>query len=92
LEEFDRGLTGILEALGPDDILFITADHGNDPSTASTDHSRERTPVLVAGPRVAGGTSLGERATFCDLGVTVAALLEVATSAPGESFAELLLS
>ena len=91
LEEFDRGLPGILEALGDDDVLLITADHGNDPSTGSTDHSRERTPLLGAGPRVRAGVGLGQRASFSDVGATVAEVLGVPTNAPGESFADLLL-
>ncbi len=70
LEAFDRALPTLLAALREDDLLFITADHGNDPTTATTDHARERVPVLVAGARVRGG-SLGERQTFSDLGATI---------------------
>ena len=92
LEEFDRGLPGILEALGDDDVLLITADHGNDPSTSSTDHSRERTPLLAAGSRVRAGVDVGQRKSFSDVGATVADLLGVPTATPGESFAALLLS
>ena len=92
LEAFDRGLPGILAALGPDDALFLTADHGNDPTTASTDHSRERVPVLVTGQRIVAGTDLGERASFTDLGATVADLLGVKTGTPGRSFRAELLS
>ena len=91
LEEFDRGLPGILGALGDDDVLMITADHGNDPSTSSTDHSRERTPLLAVGPRVRAGVDLGQRESFSDVGATVAEFLGVATGTPGESFAPLLL-
>lgn len=92
LEEFDRGLPGILEALGEDDVLIITADHGNDPSTSSTDHSRERTPLLVAGSRIRKGADLGQRASFSDVGASAADLLGVPTTTPGRSFADLLLS
>jgi phosphopentomutase len=91
LAEFDRGLPGIRAALGPDDVLMITADHGNDPTTPSTDHSRERTPLLVVGDRVRGGVDLGQRASFCDVGATIAALLNVPTTTPGESFATRIL-
>ena len=91
LEEFDRGLPRILEALGDDDVLLITADHGNDPSTSSTDHSRERTPLLGAGARVRAGAELGRRGSFSDVGATAAAALGVPTATPGESFAHLLL-
>lgn len=85
LEAFDRALPVLLAALREDDLLFITADHGNDPTTASTDHARERVPVLVAGPRVRGA-SLGVRDTFSDLGATVAAWFGVAWSGKGTSF------
>lgn len=91
LEEFDRGLPGIVAALGEGDVLLLTADHGNDPSTASTDHSRERTPLLAAGPKVVAGADLGERRSFCDVGATVAELLGVETATPGDSFASLLV-
>ena len=91
LEEFDRGLPGILGALGDGDVLLITADHGNDPSTSSTDHSRERTPLLAAGTRVRTGVDLGQRESFSDVGATVAELLGVPTVTPGKSFAPLLL-
>lgn len=72
LEEFDRALPSLLARLGEDDLLFITADHGNDPTTPSTDHARERVPLLVAGPRVKAGLNLGVRSTFSDLGATIA--------------------
>lgn len=87
LEEFDAGLPGITSALGPSDVLMITADHGNDPTTPSTDHSRERTPLIACGAAVAPGTDLGERASFSDCGATVAELLGVPTQTKGESFA-----
>jgi phosphopentomutase len=70
LEYFDAQLPEILDALRPDDILYITADHGCDPTTQSTDHSREYVPVLAYGPAVRP-VSLGTRATFADLGATV---------------------
>jgi phosphopentomutase len=92
LEEFDRGLPSIRAALGPDDVLIITADHGNDPTTTSTDHSRERTPLLVVGDRVRGGLDLGERASFSDVGATIADLLQVPTETQGKSFATEILS
>jgi len=68
LEYFDKKLPEILSALKPDDLLFITADHGCDPTTASTDHSREYVPVLLYG---AEPKDLGTRETFADLGATV---------------------
>ncbi|CAN5519761.1 phosphopentomutase [soil metagenome] len=87
LEDFDRRLPMIVDALGPDDVLVITADHGNDPTTASTDHSRERVPLIVVGDCVRAGTDLGERSTYSDCGVTVAGLLGVTTQVSGTSFA-----
>ena len=61
LERFDRRLAALLPRLAPDDLLVITADHGNDPTTPSTDHSREHVPVLVTGERVRKGVDLGTR-------------------------------
>ncbi len=72
LEHFDRRLPEIERALDPEDLLLITADHGCDPTTPSTDHSREYVPLLVSGPRVRPGVNLGTRATLADLGQTVA--------------------
>jgi phosphopentomutase len=90
LEAFDRKLPEILAAGGPGHVLFITADHGNDPTTPSTDHSRERVPVLVAGDGIKPGP-LGVRASYADLGATIAELLGVTTTTPGTSFASSLL-
>jgi phosphopentomutase len=87
LREFDDRLPELLDALSSDDVLIVTADHGNDPTTVSTDHSRERVPLLVAGDRVAGGRDLGNRESFADCGATVAELLGVATATGGTSFA-----
>jgi len=74
LETFDGELATLLPQLRPDDMLFITADHGCDPTDVSTDHTREYVPLIVAGPRVKA-LSLGTRATFADLGVTLAEYL-----------------
>lgn len=85
LRQFDRALPSLLSALREDDLLFITADHGNDPTTPSTDHARERVPVLVAGRRVRP-VQLAERATFADLGATVAEWFALAFRGSGTSF------
>lgn len=85
LVEFDDALPSLLSALKEEDLLFITADHGNDPTTPSTDHARENVPLLVAGPRVKPG-SVGERATFSDLGASVGEWLGVAYRGKGASF------
>jgi phosphopentomutase len=85
LRAFDHALPTLLSALREDDLLFLTADHGNDPTTPSTDHSREIVPLLVAGPRV-HPADVGERSTFADLGATVAEWLGVAFRGQGTSF------
>ncbi|HYE87775.1 MAG TPA: phosphopentomutase, partial [Vicinamibacterales bacterium] len=79
LERFDARLAGLLPKLLRDDLLVITADHGNDPTTPSTDHSREHVPILLTGDRVAGGTDIGTRSTFADLGQTLAENFGVGT-------------
>jgi len=86
LERFDVRLADLLPRLGPHDLLAITADHGNDPTTPSTDHSREHVPVLVTGAQVAGGTDIGLRRTFADLGQTIAEVFGVGPLAHGRSF------
>lgn len=91
LETFDRWLPSLLGVLADDQVLVITADHGNDPTTPSTDHSRERVPLLVAGAIVAPA-DLGVRASFADCGATITELLGVATATPGKSFARQLAS
>jgi len=72
LEDFDRRLPALMGALGRADCLIITADHGCDPTTVSTDHSREYVPVLVFGPGLEGGASLGTRSSLADMGQTIA--------------------
>lgn len=86
LERFDRRLSGLLPRLRETDLLVITADHGNDPTTPSTDHSREYVPLLVQGPRVRPGVDLGTRSSFADLAQTLAAVFGVGSLAHGQSF------
>lgn len=88
LAAFDAALPALLDALRPDDLLFITADHGNDPTTPSTDHSRERVPLLMAGPRVRPGV-LPMRSTFADVGATVADSFGLSWRGRGTSFLDL---
>jgi phosphopentomutase len=90
LERFDARLPAILARLGDDDLLAITADHGNDPATPSTDHSREHVPLLVLGRQLRPGVPLGTRPTFADLGQTLAAWFGVPPLAGGTSFLELM--
>ncbi len=88
LEEFDARLPELVGRLRAEDILFITADHGNDPTTPSTDHTREYVPLLVTGPKLQLGMNLGRRASFADLGQTVAEFLSVQSVPDGKSFLE----
>ena len=85
LERFDARLAALLPLLRDDDLLVITADHGNDPSTPSTDHSREHVPLLITGHGVRKGAELGTRETFADLGQTLADVFAVARLAHGTS-------
>ena len=86
LREFDAALPTLRRALSEEDLLFITADHGNDPTTASTDHARENVPVLVFGSAVRTGNTIGHRATFADLGATVAEWFGLEFRGAGTSF------
>jgi len=86
LERFDARLAQLLPQLRPDDLLVITADHGNDPTTPSTDHSREHVPVLLHGSRVRVGVDLGTRETFADLAQTLAEVFGVGPLTHGTSF------
>jgi len=86
LERFDGRLARVLPRLRSDDLLVVTADHGNDPTTASTDHAREYVPLMVAGAHVRAGVDLGTRRTFADLGQTLAEVFGVAPLAHGTSF------
>ncbi|MFB3854281.1 MAG: phosphopentomutase [Vicinamibacterales bacterium] len=86
LDLFDARLSALLPRLRPADVLFVTADHGNDPTTPSTDHSREYVPILVTGAWVRPGVDLGVRSTFADLGQTLASLFGVPPLESGRSF------
>jgi phosphopentomutase len=86
LERFDVRLDRFLPRLQTDDLLVVTADHGNDPTTPSTDHSREHVPLFVVGSSVRAGTDLGLRRTFADLGQTLAELFDVGPLDHGTSF------
>jgi len=86
LETLDGKLPKLLQILRPDDMLCITGDHGNDPTTPSTDHSREYVPLLIYGPRLARGVNVGTRPTFADLGQTIAEALRTAMLTAGQTF------
>jgi phosphopentomutase len=91
LERFDERLSAIISRMRDDDLLMVTADHGNDPTTAGTDHSREYVPLLVAGNRVRQGTDLGTRRTFADVGQTLAEVFGVGPLVHGTSFLEQII-
>jgi phosphopentomutase len=92
LEQIDGEMALVAGSLDPADLLFITGDHGNDPTTPSTDHTREYVPLLVAGPRVRAGVPLGIRSTFADLGATVAQALGTSAPEAGTSFLDAVLA
>jgi phosphopentomutase len=85
LEAFDRELGGLLPALGPRDMLIITADHGCDPAFPGTDHTREYVPLLVYGPGLPA-RPLGVRRTFADVGASVLDAFGLGPECPGQSF------
>jgi len=85
LEELDAALPDLLDPVRADDLIMFTADHGNDPTTPSTDHSREIVPLLAYGPQV-DPVDMGERVTFADMGQTVAEFLGVVPLDYGTSF------
>ncbi len=91
LERFDRRLAAMLPQLRDDDLLVVTADHGNDPTTPSTDHAREYVPLLVTGAHVRP-CDLGTRSTFADLGQTLAELFGVAPLSHGQSFLQAIVA
>ena len=85
LEAFDRRLPEVLRRLRGGDMLVLTADHGNDPSWRGTDHTRERVPIIGAGPRLKPA-NVGLRPVFADIGETVAEHLGLAPGRHGTSF------
>ena len=92
LERVDARLSEVLAALQPRDLLVVTADHGNDPTTPSTDHAREYVPVFLTGRAVRAGVDLGTRETFADLGQTIASVFNVGPLEHGTSFLRSILA
>lgn len=84
--EFDKQLGQMMDKLREDDIVIITADHGCDPSTESTDHSREYVPMIIFGDKIKAGIDLKTRNTFADIGKTVADIFGIESPIPGTSF------
>jgi len=91
LEEFDKRLPEIMSAMREDDLLIITADHGCDPTTPSTDHSREHVPVILYGHNIKTDVNIGTRKTFSDLASTIADIFDIENVFPGESFLKAIL-
>jgi phosphopentomutase len=91
LEEYDARLPEVLDNLQADDLLIITADHGNDPTYHGTDHTREFVPLIVYDQRTNQGTNLGTREMFADIGATIADNFNVKMPKYGKSFLENLL-
>lgn len=90
LQQFDRWLPALWKTLTPGDLVIVTADHGVDPTTRSTDHSREYVPVLTCGPGLPAGVNIGTRTTFADIGATVAEAFSVRPMPVGISFLQQL--
>jgi phosphopentomutase len=88
LEYFDRRLPDITDELRADDLLVITADHGNDPTQPGTDHTREYVPILLVGPHLRGGVDLGTRESFADVAATVADALHLVWDGPGRGMSK----
>lgn len=88
LEYFDEKIPEIINTMNDNDVLIITADHGNDPSTPSTDHSREYTPILMYGKNLKNNVNIGVRATYADIAATILDMLNLPQLGTGESFKE----
>jgi phosphopentomutase len=88
LTEFDKRVPELMEAMKDDDMLLITADHGCDPTTPSTDHSREYVPLLLYGKKVKQGINLGTRASFADIAQTLSEMFATGVNYSGTSFYE----
>ncbi|MCD5414265.1 MAG: phosphopentomutase [Clostridiales bacterium] len=91
LEDFDKRVPEILSAMKDDDVLIITADHGNDPTFKGTDHTREYVPILVYGKKISSNINLGTRESFADIARTISDLLKIPNTGVGKSFAKLVL-
>jgi len=90
IEDFDARLPEIIAAMKEDDMLILCADHGNDPVHTGWDHTREYVPVLIYGKKIKAGVNLGTRASFADIGATIAEALNTEKTAIGESFLQLI--
>ena len=91
LEYLDSKLPIIIENMKETDVLILTADHGNDPSTPSTDHSREYIPILIYGKQIKENINIGTRATYADIGQTILDMLGMPLLNTGVSFKEKII-
>ncbi len=91
IEEFDLRLPEIYAAMNDDDVLFLTADHGNDPTYKGTDHTREYVPFIAYGKAIKPGVNLATRASFADIAATIADMMNVQMPANGNSMKALLM-
>ncbi|RLC40589.1 MAG: phosphopentomutase, partial [Candidatus Coatesbacteria bacterium] len=91
LEDFDRFIPTLKDNTVDGDIVIITADHGNDPTTISTDHTREYVPIMIWHRQIGGSVEIGLRHTMADIGQTVADVLGVEKTPDGNSFKEMLI-
>ena len=92
LTKFDEQVVELISNLQEEDLLIITADHGCDPTTASTDHSREYTPMVMIGKKIKPGTNLGTRKSFADIGATILEYFGIEPQINGTSFLGKVLS
>jgi len=90
LEKFDSWLPQLFDRLTETDIIMLTADHGCDPTTKSTDHSREYIPILVYGKSIKSGIDIGVRKTFADIGTTIAEMFQIKGTGKGTGFWDLI--
>ena len=86
IEEFDKRMPELLAAMKPEDVLFLCADHGNDPIHSGWDHTREHVPVVILGEEIKRGVDLGVRNSFADIGATVCEMLGAEKTSVGTSF------
>lgn len=91
LEEMDRRIPEILNHLKHDDVLIITADHGNDPTFKGTDHTREHIPILIYGTSIKDNVNIGTRKTFADIAATISDILNISDTGKGTSFKDLII-
>ncbi len=91
LEEMDERIPEILDAMKDDDIIIITADHGNDPTFRGTDHTREYIPILIYGNKIKANVNIGTRKSFADIAATISDIFEIPSTGRGESFKELII-